>query len=43
MVIVPIPSQATARILNERYWPTRVCLEETDMDDEGVVKTRTLD
>ena len=34
MLIVPCPRQTTSRILNERYWPTIVCLEENDMDDE---------
>lgn len=41
MVTTPRPRQTVARILSERYWPTRIRLEETDMDDEGLVQETT--
>lgn len=41
MVITPRPRQTIARILSERYWPTRIHLEKTDMDDEGLVQETT--
>lgn len=40
MVIIPCPRQTIARILGKRCQPTRH-LEETDMDDEGVVQETT--
>lgn len=33
MLIVPCARQTTSRILNERYWPTIVHLEEANMDE----------